>query len=200
MKFTMAEKKEHFIAQFFADVAETIKRKGAWHAVPSFLIVFMVIGGLAAYYISIDFFSEKRWDVSTTVYSGILAFNAITLALSWSAIGRILEIMSNPGFSSFLQSSGMFKVYNFYVSFVHVTQVIASTITLVALICILLPIIPILWKQFMLAIVIGFTLWALRWSLAAVRIVSDLIRHFAVFDSLTESEKKKLRNAVDDDK
>jgi hypothetical protein len=52
----------------------------------------------------------------------------------------------------------------------------------------------------MLAVVIATTLYALRWSLGAVRIASDLIRQFAIFDGLDPKQKQALRVAVDNDR
>ena len=99
-----------------------------------------------------------------------------------------------------MQSSGMLKKYFFYVSFVHITQVLASVVTLPALIVSVLPVIPIQSAQIMLGLVICFTLFALRWSLAAVKIVSDLIHNFATFDGLDDNQKHALRIAVDNEK
>lgn len=195
----MINKRDPFISELLQDAAEVSRTKGVIHALPYYLVIFIALGSLAAYFTPIEFFAVERWDVSATVYSGILAFNAITLALSWSAIGRVLEIMSNPGFSSFLQSSGMLKTYRFYVSFIHITQVAASAVTFAALITIMLPVIPIWGEHIMLSLVVGFTLWALRWSLGAVRIVSDLVDSFATFDGLNDSQKQALRIAVNND-
>lgn len=195
----MTKNRESFISQLFQDAAEVSRSKGALHVFPYYFLSFMGLGAVAAFNIPIEFFAIERWDIPATVYSGILAFNAITLALSWAAIGRILEIMSNPGFSSFLQSSGMLKKYSFYVSFIHLTQVVASVVTLTTLIASMLPVIPIEGAQIMLALVIGFTFYALRWSLGAVRIVSDLINSFATFDGLDDSQKQALRLAVDNE-
>jgi hypothetical protein len=196
----MATDKATFFDSFLQDIIDVRQRKGTVHIFPFILGTFFAVGGVAAYYFPWSFFSPEEWDSSATVYSGILAFNAITLALSWGAVGRVLEIMSNPGFSSFLQTHGMLNKYSFYVTFLHIIQVIAATCTLVALVMIFIALVPEWVNRVMLAVVIATTLYALRWSLGAVRIASDLIRQFAIFDGLDPKQKQALRVAVDNDR
>lgn len=185
-----------FIEAFLQDAIDVRRSKGVVHLVPYFFIGCYGVGAGAAYFFAPQFFTEGKWDVAATVYSGVLAFNALTLALSWFAIGRVLEIISNPGFSSFLKSNGMLSKYSFYCSFIHLTQVLAATVTFFSLLLLFIQSIPIWGQQMALAAVVGSTLYALKWSLGAVRIASDLIVHFATYDGLDKSQKQALRVAV----
>ena len=195
----MLTNKHSFIDDVLQDAIDVRRAKGNIHLIPLVLFFCLFLGGLSSYYFPADFFQSALWGVSATVYSGILAFNAITLALSWSAIGRILEIISNPGFSSFLKGQGMLNKYSFYVTFIHAIQVTASTSTLIALVMIFIPLVTIWGHRVIWAVVIGTTLYALRWSVGAVRITRDLIIHFATYDGLDPGEQQQLRMAVNNE-
>lgn len=191
--------KPSFIDDFLQDAVDVRRQRGSIHLIPWFLLFCLGLGGLSSHYFPAEFFGPSRWDVSATVYAGILAFNAITLALSWSAISRVLEIISNPGFSSFLKNHGMLNKYSFYVTFIHAIQIMASTVTLVALVAIFIPEIPLLGDRIALALVVGSTFYALRWSVGAVQITRDLIDHFATYDGMDPAQKQKLRVAVNNE-
>ena len=95
-----------FLASFFSALAERAEAGSLWKmlAVP---VIAGAISGAAAYYMPAEFWSDQRWDVSATVYTGVLTVNGLILALSWSAFSRIYESISAPKFSAFLRKHGL---------------------------------------------------------------------------------------------
>ena len=187
-----------FVESWFDDAKADYQRRGLRSLFPTTLILCAGLSAAAAYFVPNGFFFPSKWDVAATVYTGLLAFNALTLALAWGAIGRIYESIAQPGFSSFLKDGGVLSTYLFYISFVHVVQVIAAFVTLVSLVMLFLPLGP-LYDKVSLAATLAATLYALRWAFGAVSIVQDLSWYYATYDSMAPDEKQKLRLAVSND-
>jgi len=176
---------------------DSYKHVGPHTIFPFWFVLSVALGGLAVRFVVPEsLFHEEKWEVTAAFYAGVLAFNAITMALSWSSISKILEITSQKGFSGYLQSAGMLDSYSFYVSFIHLVQVVACVLTLVAFVVLFAPINDALWKQLSLGASLSYTLYALRWSVGAVRVVKDLIWSYAKFDNLTDEERAKIKLAV----
>lgn len=184
-----------FIECWLDDAKAGYQRMGLRSLFPYILFSFGAISAGATYFIPNGFFFPSNWAVAATVYTGLLAFNALTLALAWGAIGRIYESITRPEFSSFLKNGGVLSTYLFYVSFVHLVQVVAAFVTLGSLIELFLPLGPI-YDKACFAATLTATLYALRWALGAVAIVQDLSWHYASYDSLAPEDKKRLRLAV----
>jgi hypothetical protein len=187
-----------FIESWLDDTKDLYKAKGAWALFPVSLIVFACLAVGAAYFIPSTFFEDQNWDVSVTVYTGLLAFNALTLALAWSAIGRVYESITRTDFSAFLKAGGVLSKYLFYISFIHVAQAVAAFVTLISLVIVFMPV-PDVYDRVCLGATLTATLFALRWALGAVTIVQDLSWHFASYDALGPDEKRQLHLAVNND-
>lgn len=187
-----------FVDCWLVDTRDLYRRKGIWSLIPTFLLLFGVLSAGAAYVIPIEFFSDKNWEVTATVYTGLLAFNALTLALAWSAIGRVYTSITQTQFSVFLKKGGLLSKYLFYISFIHILQVVAAFVTLISLVVIFLPI-PALYDRMFFWATLTTTLFALRWALGAVTVVQDLSWHYASYDALEPEEKRQLHLAVDND-
>jgi hypothetical protein len=189
-----------FIESFLRETLDDYKKRGYRAFVPSYLLLALAGAVAVVHYIPGDFYMPLNQDVSATVYSGVLAFNAITLALSWSALGKILETITQKDFCSFLRSSGLLNLYRFYVDMIHGVQVAASVATFAALLVLLVGnIVPDIVHQSLAVATITLTLYAMRWSHGAVQISNDLIWQYAKFDGLDDEEKKALRMVVNND-
>ena len=147
--------------------------------------------------IEASFFYPRRWDVSVAVYSGLLAFNALTMALAWSGIGRVYDTLSSPKFSSFLQHTGVLGRYHFTLGFIHTVQSLAALITIGSMGVLLIGHIGIFWDRVALAATIGATLYALWWAYSAAQVARDLSWHHATFDGLDEQQINAIWLAVD---
>lgn len=168
-----------------------------YHLIPWKILLCLGAGWALADNIQSSFFYPRRWDVSVAVYSGLLAFNALTMALAWSGIGRVYDTMSAPKFSSFLQHTGVLSRYHFTLGFIHTVQSIASLITIISLGVLLIGRVDIFWDRVALAATVGGTLYALWWAYSAAQVARDLSWHYATFDSLDDDQINQIRLAVD---
>src|SRR3712207_1066163 len=88
------EKRRSF-AESFADALRVSAAKRGWRAyVPHVLLICLGLGAGGAYAVEAAFWSTEKWDVAATVYGGLLAFNALLLAVGWSAFSKIYEVIS----------------------------------------------------------------------------------------------------------
>lgn len=195
----MARKQQPFSRLFLNELLSDQESGRRLWWLPWLLLMIIAASALPAYYLPGDFFIRENWGVVATAYSGVLAFNAITLALSWSAISGILEVISRREFSSFLKSVGALDRYRFYIGGIHSIQLVAASVTLCALVSLFLDGVPELIHRFLFGIMLTLTLYALRWSHGAVQMANDLISNYSTFDSLDEEARKRVRLAVNND-
>ena len=186
-----------FIETLLDEAKSDFRKRGVRALVPWYLVLSVIAGATIVFFVPRDFYGQINQDVSATMYAGILAFNAITLALSWSAIAKVLEIITQKDFSTFLRNNGLVSIYRFYVELVHGTQIVAAFVSLMAMLILMVgSAVPDLVHQCLLGATITFTLYAVRWSHGAAQIANDLIFQYSKFDGLNDSEKSALRMAV----
>lgn len=187
----MAEHDRPLLFPLFLDEVKSdwIKR-GIWGIIPWFGVACAVAGYAAARFWPLHLLQEQQWGTMATVTAGVLTFNGITLAVTWAAIGKVYEIISRPDFSRFLRAGGALDTYFFYIHLVHVVQILAA---IAALSCLFLPFLAPTWiARISVAVMIGTTLYAIRWAAGSVTIAQDVSWRFATFDSLSEDEKRMV--------
>jgi len=193
-------KKPPTLIQAWRDDLRTSWNNHWWHLFPWKIALCGGAGWLLASNIQSAFFFPRRWDVSVAVYSGLLAFNALTMALAWSGIGRVYDTMSAPRFSSFLQYTGVLSKYHFTLGFIHSVQSLAALITIGSMGLLLIGEVDVFWDRVALASTVGATLYALWWAFSAAQVARDLSWHYATFDSLDDEQIRTIRLAVDNSK
>lgn len=177
---------------FLDEVKADWQGGGLSRVVPWLLLLACAAGYAGGRFMPTDLTGSDNWDVTTALYAGVLAFNAITLALTWSAIGKVYETLADPSFSRFLRAGDALNSYLFYISLLHVVQMIAALVSFAALVCSILPV-GALAARILFGLVIASTLYALRWAAGSVTIVQDVAYHHASFSELSEQEKANLR-------
>jgi hypothetical protein len=177
---------------FFDELKSDWQNGGLRRLLPWVMILCGCAGFAGGYYVDGDLFSKAQWQSLTALYAGVLTFNAITLALTWSAIGKMYDTLSDPEFSRFLRVSGVLNHYSFYIWVLHLIQILAAMAALAALVFVVLPVTEI-YSRIIFGSVIGTTLYAMRWAAGAVHIIQDLSWHFGSFSDLSPEEKATLR-------
>lgn len=167
------------------------------HVLPWRIAMCAAVGLIVSFHVESVFFYPRLWGVSVSVFSGFLTFNAITLALAWSGIGRIYDTLSVPKFSNFLKETGALNRYHFILAFINRVQIFAALITIASLCVLLYGGILIFWDRIMLGATIGSTLYALWWANSATTVARDLSWQYATFDGLSDEEIQRIRLAVD---
>lgn len=193
-------KPDGFFQLWLRDTGDDLERRGWWAAIVPW--TFIVSAFLAILSVSMmpdyTFFSGQVGTL-LGVLAGLLAFNALTMALSWNAFGKIYELLAKPGFSGFLQAANELSRYMFYISYFHYTQVFAAAATLLAIIWMFFDFPPIWLDRCVLGVALFGTFYALRWSVGSVKVAHDLVWNFSRYDNLAEDEKQGLRLAVNND-
>lgn len=194
-----ARRRPSFLESWLGDTREIVSEKGSWAIIPWSFLACGAGGSLIGYFMPASFFQDTRWDVSATFYAGLLAFNALTLALAWNAFGGVFERLSRTDFSAFLKSAGELEKYLFMISYIHLMQVVAAAVTLLSAVVIFMPV-PWVWMdRIFIGVTVCFTAYALRWAVGSVKVSQDLVWNFSTFDALDAESKRRLRLAVNNE-
>lgn len=177
---------------FLDEVKTDWQQGGLWRVLPWILFLSCAAGVSCAWFLPSSVITDATRNAMTPLYAGTLAFNAITLALTWSAIGRVYETLADAQFSRFLRAADTLNTYLFYISLLHVIQVVAAIVSFAALIGSILPI-GVIASKALFGCVIASTLYAVRWAAGSVTIVQDIAYHRASFSELTDEERERLR-------
>ena len=178
-----------FVKAWLTDLTEEIDDK--WYRIiPIWFIVFFAIGAAVAYFLPSKFWDPLR-DTSTIVYTGLLTFNGIVLALSWSAFAKIYDIIGAGRFASFLRDGKVLNSYLFAVRYIHASQMLAMVSSIGALMLLQFSETPLIWQRVALGAMLGFGMYAIKQAASAVGIMQDLIHYRALFDA--DSASRNLR-------
>jgi len=189
-----------FLELWLEDTQDDVRRRGWWAIIPFSAITCILLGSAVSWLFPDIFFDDSSWAISSTVFAGLLAFNALAMALSWNAFGKIYELIAKPMFSDFLRKSGEMSRYMFYISYFHLTQVAAAGTTLFGFVWLFFPVSNEWADRIVLAVVFATTFYGLRWSIGAVRVAHDLVWNFGKFDGLPDDDKRALKLAVSNTK
>lgn len=170
-----------FLKAWLQDISEELDN-GWYNVVPLWLALFLAISATAAFSLPKEFWTLRR-DNSTVLYTGLLTMNGIILALSWSAFAKIYETIGASNFSAFLKENGVLEKFLFFVSFVHLFQLIALLTSAVGLIVTQFDTIALVWQRVMLTAMLGFGAYAIKVAAGSVTVMHDLIGYRAIFDA-----------------
>src|ERR1700730_2250276 len=138
-----------FLKSWLQDLSEEID-DGWYKIIPLWLLSFVAVGCIISFYMPKEFWMQRR-DNATVVYAAILTMNGIILALSWGAFAKIYETISAPNFSTFLKEHGALDKFLFFVSYVHLAQLLALVTSSGALIVTQFDPIDLSWQRAALA-------------------------------------------------
>ena len=175
-------RRQAFLPSYLEALKGSAERR-SWRAVvPIWIVACIVVGAIVSAFVPDLFWSDSKWDVSTTVYAGILTFNGLVLALGWAAFAKIYEIICAPHFSSYLKANGLLNGYIMYVSYIHIVQLCAVVVSAAGLISVLLDVGSIWADRAILALSIACTMYSIKQASAAISGMHDLIWQKATFD------------------
>ena len=149
---------------------------------PIWIISFLFCGGIVGYYLPDSFWSRDR-DTATIVYTGILTFNGILLALSWSAFAKIYDMIGAGRFSAFLHDNGVLDSYLFLVRYVHASQMAAMVASIVTLLLVQFPDVALEWQRAACVVTLGLSAYGIKEASLAVGVMQDLVRYKAIYDA-----------------
>lgn len=178
------EERPRFLSLLLSELREDLDARGIVALVPVWLLASLAVGFGAAWFVPSAFFSDDKWDISTAVYGGFLAFNGLLLALSWQAFARIQSSICAPGFSSFLKRRSLISGYLFWIDYVQYSQVAAVCISAIGLISILFDRLLTMTDRVVLSIVIGLSIYAVKNAMDAIRLMHDVVWLHAEYDQI----------------
>jgi hypothetical protein len=173
--------KHQFLKSWLKDLSDGLD-DGWYNIIPFWILIFLLIGLAVAYFMPDNFWTTRR-DNATVVYAAILTMNGIILALTWSAFAKIYENIGAPKFSTFLQEHGALEKFLFFVSYTHMTQILALSISAIALIVTQFEGVGLWWHRSAMVATIGFGIYAIKQAAGSVTVMHDLIRYRAIFDA-----------------
>lgn len=150
------------------------KVRGAWAYVPHWLIACMAVGAFAAYKVPAGFWADTGWGTLATVYSGILTFDGLLLAVGWSAFSRVYEIIGSPAYSSFMRRNDILDVHLVAIDLVLICLTVSAVLAGAGLILTLCPA-PVVIDSIVFAGMIGSALYSLIQTRRASGMMHDLI-------------------------
>lgn len=141
----------------------------------------LVVGFVSAEFIPGEFWSDARWDVSTAVFAGLLAFNGLLMSLGWFAFSKIYEILANDRLGQMLTRNGLLDVHLAFIDISHAVLICASALSVAGLVSVLVGA-PVPVDRILLGSCLGFTLYGLARAFSATKMMNDLIWEQAHLD------------------
>lgn len=157
-----------------ASVQAEAEDKGFWAFVPYHLIACIAVGAVIGWLMPAEFWSDAKWDVSTAVFGGLLAFNGILLALGWFAFSKIYEIISNNSLGKRLTQHGLLGVHLSFIDYNHIVFVTSALLTGCCLFFVLLEV-PIWADRIALGGALSLTMYSLVKAISATSTMNELV-------------------------
>lgn len=142
--------------------------------IPYVFIVCLAAGFAAAFFVPEEFWSNDRWDISTAVFAGLLAFNGLLMAMGWFAFAKIYEIVTGGIIGRLLTRNNLLGLHLAFIDISHVVLISASALSVIGLISVLVSL-PTLVDQGLLGACLGFTLYGLARAFSATQMMNDLV-------------------------
>lgn len=178
----MSDERPRFLPSFIELIKRETEVSGVLALVPYKLVLCGLLGGGAAYIVPAEFWTNARWDVSTAVFTGLMTFGGLVLALGWNAFSRIYELLFRGDFGAYLQEKKKLNDYLVHISFMHFVQILAVVFSGVGLVSVLFNQLPLLADRTVLGLSFTFTLYGLKQALDSVTAMNDLAWHSATFE------------------
>jgi hypothetical protein len=181
------------LAKSFASALNYAAEQRGWIAfVPYVVLASVGLGAYAAWSVPEAFWSDGKWDVSATVYGGVLAFNAILLAVSGNAFAKIYEIITGPTVGPVIRKHGLLEEHLAFVDVNQLTLVAAALASLAGLITVLLPVL--VWvDRSLLAATFSLSAYSLVRTMQASKMMHELIWEQAHLGDESSEPQPRLR-------
>lgn len=151
-----------------------VEARGVVGFVPYWLMLSIIVGAVVAVILPGSFFLDARWDVSTAVYAGILAFNGLLMSLGWFSFSKIQEILLNDDVGKMLTRHDLLGIHLAFIDLTHLILIAACFLSGAGLVAIPMAL-PLVADQLLLASTIGMTIYALYRAYSATSVANSLI-------------------------
>lgn len=182
------------LSKSFANALSYAVEQRGWRAfIPYIFGACIGLGAFGAWSVPGEFWADTKWDVSATVYGGVLAFNAILLAVGGNAFGKIYELITGPRLGPILKKHGLLDEHLAFIDLNQIVLVAAALASLAGLITVLLP--AQLWvDRALLAGSFSLSAYSLMRTFDSTRMMHELIWEQAhLGDEEGSSDQPRLR-------
>lgn len=169
---------KRFMAYWIRDIAHGVDKRGLRALLPVRFLVCVGVGVAVGWTARNSFLATMSDRIA--FYAGLLAVNAILLAVCWAAFAKIYEILATPDFGMWVKQNGLHGYYDFYVEYIQLAQAFAVGTALAALVITVLPLIATV-DRLALGAAISTSLYAGWWASGCVRIMQELADHRHTF-------------------
>lgn len=178
----MNSNRPKFLPSYLEIIAKEAKESGWLAVLPYCFITFGLVGAAVAWFLSSDFYSNSRWDVSTAVYAGILTLNGLLLVLGWNAFSRMYDVLLRIDFGIYLAKNNMLNSYIVHIHYMHVFQILSVLASAIGLVSILFDQVPLYIDRIIFGTALWLTLYAIKQASDAVTAMNDLVWQAAFFE------------------
>lgn len=151
---------------------------------PFWILAAIALGTSVVWFVPESFWSKGERATVISIFSAMVTFNGILLALCWSAFGKVYEIIGSGAFAAHLRKHNLLNHYLVFVGYCHFSQVLAISMTALAIFSLWLPFAPWFVRSIFVA-AIASTAYAVRQGVATSTVMQDLIWEKSNFDAAT---------------
>jgi len=163
------------LAESFAKVLSVKSAQiGFWAYFPYIFLVMVGLGYIAVWNIPEIFWEDNNWSISLTVFSGLLAFNGLLMALGWFAFSKIYEILTNERMGRMIAKHDMLSLHLAFIDITHLVLIAASVSSVLALVLVLTDV-PLIFDKAVFGFCLGTTLYGLHRAYSATKMMNDLV-------------------------
>lgn len=156
-------------------------RRRGWAAyVPCWILACLFVGAVTGY-VAPSKIWNKDYSTGISIYSGLLTFNGILMAVGWSSFSKIYEIIGKGGFGDFLRRNDLLEMHILYVDLAQFSLVFSTFTCAAAMVLTAMPVIDVL-NRVALTLSVGATLYAIVKCVGLTQAMHDLIWESTIHD------------------
>lgn len=149
------------------------KHRG-WKAyIPTWIIISLGVGIFAANQAPAKIWN-KDYATGIAIYSGLLTFNGILMAVGWTSFAKIYEVIGRGEFGKFLRRNDTLDMHLLYIDIAQYSLLFATLTSAISLIITPMPVIDLV-NRTLLAGSIATTFYAVVKCASVNRAIHDLI-------------------------
>lgn len=181
------------LSETFAEgLALAAKERGSKAYFPAWLIACVALGGIASAYIPTAFWSDDKWDVSITLFGGLLAFDGLLIAVGWGAFAKIYEIIGAGEFAAFLRRNGLLNLHFLYIDLAQLSMIFSALLTGLAMVLVLTQM-SIYIDRIAFALAVGTSAYSVIKAMGATQAMHELIWESTNRDTSSQNQISAVR-------
>jgi len=168
--------------QAFAEALSFAAQKRGWRAyIPVRLLLCSLVGLAISFNLPATLWDEKNISNALNIYTGLLAFNGLLLAIGWGAYSRLYELIGSGAFSKFLKRNNLLNHHIFFIELSQITLVLSSLASGFGLFSVLLPF-NVVVSRVIIGASVALTAYAILKAVEATQAMNQVLWEAADFE------------------